>query len=71
MHSDIRFQQKDSLSSIIEYVNNLDDFEIVGVAGAKKGKDGKREILTTIVHGNNKENAEKLNKLSKGSSNIR
>lgn len=60
MHPDIRFQQKNSLSSIIEYVNNLDDFGIVGVAGAKRGKDGKREILTTIVHGNNKENAGNL-----------
>ena len=29
MHPDIRFQDKHSLSNIIEYVNNLDDFGIV------------------------------------------
>ena len=57
MHPDIRFQDKHSLSNIIEYVNNLDDFGIVGVAGAKKGKNGEREILTNIVHGSKKEKA--------------
>lgn len=37
MHPDIRFQDKHSLSNIIEYVNNLDDFELL-VLQEQKGK---------------------------------
>ena len=55
---DICFQDKDALLSIVKCVNNLDDSRIIGVARATKGNDGKIEILTTIIHGNDRESAE-------------
>lgn len=54
-HPDIRFLDSNALSDIMEQIFVLDDFGVVGVAGAmRKGKHG-RKIITTIVQGNKKE----------------
>lgn len=55
VHPDIRFLKTDSLSQIVQSVNELKEFGIVGVAGAKKGENGERVIITNIVHGSKKE----------------
>lgn len=52
-HPDIRFLDDKSLSDIINYVDSIGEFGVVGVAGATKIQDSCR-TLTTIVQGKNK-----------------
>lgn len=52
VHPDIRFLDELSLADIMVYVRKIDEFGVIGAAGAiQKGK--KREIITSIVHGDN------------------
>lgn len=52
-HPDIRFLDEDSLHDIIDYVDSVGDFGVVGLAGATKFQDSCR-TFTTIIQGNNK-----------------
>ena len=53
-HPDIRFVDEFSLSDFINKAEQIDDFGVIGVAGARR-KENNREIVTTIVQGNKKE----------------
>lgn len=58
MHPDVRFHSKRSLADIILYAEKIKTFGVVGVAGCpEKLEDGKRIILSNIVHGHNKKDA--------------
>ncbi len=54
-HPDIRFLKPDALKRLIQQAENLQDFGVIGVAGAKKKEDGTGEILAGIVHGTNQD----------------
>lgn len=60
LHSDVRFTQKNQLRSILYGLDEIGDFGVVGVAGCPESLvDGKRVILSNIVHGKNKVSAGK------------
>lgn len=56
-HPDIRFLDNNALQNIVEQVNQLSDYGVVGVAGAdfKQNLFFNPIVLTTIVHGKNKD----------------
>lgn len=58
MHQDIQFLNEYTLNSVYDYLECLNDFGIVGIAGAEK-INGKRIILSNIKHGKNKVNVGK------------
>ena len=51
VHPDIRFLDENSLHDFLEYVISIDDFGVVGIAGAVACGKKSRDILTTIVQG--------------------
>lgn len=58
VHPDIRFLDEYSLFDIVKTINEIGDFGVVGVAGARKNRH-KREIVTTIIQGKNRNNVGK------------
>lgn len=48
-HQDIEFKSKDSLKNIIDTLDNISEFGVVGVAGVNK-----KQIISNISHGINK-----------------
>lgn len=56
-HQDIRFLAPDSLHKLLQQLNTLGQFGVVGVAGCPAG--GQWELLSTIVHGEDKKPAGK------------
>lgn len=56
LHPDIRFITKNGLYNIVEKVDNIKNFGVIGVAGCPVELiKGKRVILSNIVHGENKD----------------
>lgn len=53
LHPDIRFQDNTELSKILKILNLIEDFDVVGIAGAV-GKGSKRIIKSNIIHGSSK-----------------
>ena len=53
LHPDIRFQDAMALSDIIDYIEQINDFGVAGVAGARKSETG-RDIVSNIVQGKQK-----------------
>ena len=61
LHPDIRFLQSDSLEKIVNELKDTKNFGVIGVAGSPSIlENNKRVILSTIVHGKNKEKAGKI-----------
>lgn len=54
IHQDIIFFHKDSLNKIINYLNQIEISDLVGVAGAREEGKYCRKVLSNIVHGNKK-----------------
>ena len=52
-HHDIFFLDNNALENILMYIDSLDDFGVVGVAGCKHGEEW--EILSTMLHGDGKQ----------------
>lgn len=53
LHPDIRFITKNDLYNITKYVENIETFGVIGVAGCPyELRDRKRVILSNIYHGN-------------------
>ena len=52
LHPDIRFGNPKALYDIVAYLEKLNDFGVVGVAGCPQElKKGKRVILSSMTHG--------------------
>lgn len=51
VHPDVRFLDTDSLANILDQVMSIDDFGVIGIAGAQARGRKNRVILTTIVQG--------------------
>ncbi len=49
VHQDVRFLKRDSLSKLLQQLDTIGEFGIVGVAGCPAGTQW--EVLSTIVHG--------------------
>lgn len=55
LHPDVRFLDSNALHDLMAQVQSLNDFGVVGVAGAPEQlENGKRVILSAIVHGEDK-----------------
>ena len=53
LHPDVRFIDEYALSDLVRIIDEIDDFGVVGVAGARRNGN-KREIVTTIIQGEHK-----------------
>lgn len=59
IHPDIRFLNENALGDLAGQLDGEMPFGVLGVAGAKADGSGGRDILTTIVQGENKESVGK------------
>jgi len=57
VHQDIVFLHADSIRKMVSFLNDVDQVDIIGVAGAKEDGKYNRKVLSNIVHGNNMESA--------------
>lgn len=56
LHPDIRFLTNHTLAEVIKKCEEIQDFGVVGIAGAASGESGERVVYTSIVHGEKKAN---------------
>ena len=56
-HPDIRFLDDESLYHMFQYVKEIREFGVVGVAGAAKSQKNGRIIFSNILHGIDRRNA--------------
>ena len=52
VHHDVEFVEKDSLKNIMDEINKIDDFGVIGVAGTTYNRN---EIISNITQGDNRE----------------
>lgn len=55
IHQDIRFMNESALQNLLDEIEKISDFGIIGIAGCKSGKQWK--LLSSITHGLDHKNA--------------